>query len=40
MSVVNTGDSFRFFGSDMKTFANLPAAVYTVSFNVECSWRC
>lgn len=35
MSVVNTGDTFRFFGSDMKTFANLPAAVYTVSFNMD-----
>lgn len=34
MSVVNTGDTFRFFGSDMKTFANLPAAVYTVSFSM------
>lgn len=35
MSVVNTGDTFRFFGSDIKTFANLPAAVYTVSFNMD-----
>lgn len=35
MSVVNTGDTFRFFGSDMKTFGNLPAAVYTVSFSMD-----